>query len=121
MDGRGLSRTKDQFQNAGRWRTKVGDSRAIPIPIEVRRDYETVPRGRIITINQIRTAFTRKHGATIGCPITTDFSTYWNRSIKGGREVITLYWRSLKAGGMMEERDLGGEGAQKKFLEEEDM
>ncbi len=38
----------------------------IPAPIEVDEIMRQVPRGKLITINQIREVVARKHGATIG-------------------------------------------------------
>lgn len=43
----------------------------IPVPIEVDGIMKKVPRGKLIIVNQIRKIVARKHGATIGCPITT--------------------------------------------------
>ncbi len=39
---------------------------SIPAPIEVDEIMRKVPRGKLITINQIREIVARKHGATIG-------------------------------------------------------
>jgi len=44
---------------------------AIPAPIEVDAIMKGVPKGKLVTINEIRAALAKKHGATIGCPITT--------------------------------------------------
>ena len=38
----------------------------IPAPREVDETMRQVPRGRLTTINQIREALARKHGASIG-------------------------------------------------------
>ncbi len=38
----------------------------IPAPMEVDEIMRQVPRGRLITINQIREIVAKKHGATIG-------------------------------------------------------
>lgn len=38
----------------------------IPAPIEVDEIMRKVPRGKVITINHIRSIVARKHGATIG-------------------------------------------------------
>jgi hypothetical protein len=38
----------------------------IPAPIEVDEIMRMVPRGKLITINQIRELVAKKHGATIG-------------------------------------------------------
>jgi hypothetical protein len=43
----------------------------IPAPMEVDEVMRRVPEGKLITINEIRAVLARKHGATIGCPITT--------------------------------------------------
>lgn len=43
----------------------------IPAPMEVDEIMQRVPEGKLVTINEIRAALARKHGATIGCPITT--------------------------------------------------
>jgi hypothetical protein len=38
----------------------------IPAPREVNEIMRTVPKGRLITINQIREIVAKRHGATIG-------------------------------------------------------
>ena len=43
----------------------------IPAPREVDEIMGKVPRGKLITINQIRIFLAQKHGASIGCSITT--------------------------------------------------
>ena len=43
----------------------------IPAPLEVDELMRNVPEGKVTTINEIRAALAKKHGATIGCPITT--------------------------------------------------
>src|SRR4030043_176959 len=43
----------------------------IPAPIEVDAIMKKVPKGKLITINEIRERIAKKHHATIGCPITT--------------------------------------------------
>src|SRR5207244_13509883 len=44
---------------------------AIPAPAEIDALMRQVPRGRLVTLNDLRVAVARKHGATIGCPFTT--------------------------------------------------
>ena len=43
----------------------------IPSPREVDEIMRKIPKGRLTTINDIRSVLARRHGATIGCPITT--------------------------------------------------
>ena len=38
----------------------------IPAPMEVDEIMSKVPRGKLITVNQIRQAVAKRHGATIG-------------------------------------------------------
>ena len=38
----------------------------VPAPLEVDEIMRLVPAGRLMTVNQIRQAVARKHGATIG-------------------------------------------------------
>ena len=96
----------------------------IPAPIEVDEIMKMVPKGKLITINQIREILAKKHGATIGCPITTGIfaliaaNAAEERANKGDKN-ITPYWRTLKAGGVINEKYPGGVDAQKKLLENE--
>ena len=43
----------------------------IPAPIEVDAIMKKVPKGKLITINEIRQILAKKHKADFGCPITT--------------------------------------------------
>ena len=38
----------------------------VPAPLEVDEIMRSVPRGRLITVNQIREIVAKRHGATIG-------------------------------------------------------
>jgi hypothetical protein len=51
---------------AGRWGTKIGDTVVIPAPLEVDGIMRKVPKGKLITINEIRGLVAKKHNATIG-------------------------------------------------------
>jgi alkylated DNA nucleotide flippase Atl1 len=96
----------------------------IPAPREVDEIMRQVPKGKVITINQIRSMLAKKHGATIGCPITTGiFASIAARAAEeataeGGKN-ITPYWRTLKSGGELNEKYPGGVDAQAKRLREE--
>ena len=95
----------------------------IPAPKEVEAIMRKIPRGKLITINEIRAALAKKHGATIGCPITTGIFAWIAANAAEeqraeGRKDITPYWRTLKSGGIVNEKypDLR---RQVKLLEEE--
>jgi len=96
----------------------------IPAPMEVDEIMKKVPEGKVITINEIRSALAKKHKATIGCPITTGIFAWVaahaaEEERKAGRKSITPYWRTLKTGGIINEKYPGGAEAQKGILEEE--
>jgi len=95
----------------------------IPAPKEVDEIMRKVPKGKLITINQIRAMLAQKHGATIGCPITTGiFAWIAANAAEEGRKNkkdITPYWRTLKTGGVVNEKYPGGVVAQRKFLKKE--
>ncbi len=125
LDSKGLPKVEKIIpQMAGRWGTKVGDTVVIPAPIEVDEIMKKVPKGKLIIINEIRTALAEKHGATIGCPVTTGIFARIAAEASAelasqGKKNITPYWRTLKAGGVINEKYPGGVEGQKKLLENE--
>jgi alkylated DNA nucleotide flippase Atl1 len=96
----------------------------IPAPVEVDELMRKVPKGKIVTINEIRAALARKHGVTIGCPLTTGIFAWISANAAEeqkmeGKTDITPYWRTLKTGGFLNEKYPGGLEAQKLLLEKE--
>jgi hypothetical protein len=97
----------------------------IPAPIEVDQLMRGVPKGKLSTINQIRSALAEKHQATFACPITTGIFAWI--AANAAEEVatvkpsarITTYWRTLKAGGLLNEKYPGGVNRQKQRLKAE--
>jgi hypothetical protein len=96
---------------------------AIPAPIEVDAIMKTVPKGKIITINKIRERIATAHKATIGCPITTGIFAWIAANAAeenaAKHKKITPYWRTLKAGGVINEKYPGGIEKQAILLEKE--
>jgi len=104
-----------------RWGTGIV---IIPAPMEVNEIMRSVPKGRVTTINQIREKLAKKHGATIGCPITTGIFAWIaahaaEEAAEQGKKRITPYWRTLKSGGELNEKYPGGVRAQTAHLREE--
>jgi len=63
-DDKGLPQV---IEITGKMTTKWGTGTcAIPAPREVDEIMRMVPKGRLITINQIREIVAKRHGATIG-------------------------------------------------------
>ena len=96
----------------------------IPAPKEVDEIMRSVPEGKLITINEIRERLAKRHGATIGCPITTGIFAWVAAHAAAeakaeGKKDTTPYWRTLKTGGEINEKYPGGVEAQKRLLEKE--
>ena len=96
----------------------------IPAPREVDEVMRSVPEGRLITVGEIRQILAKKHGATIGCPLTTGIFAWIaahaasEEAVEGGMG-ITAYWRTLKTGGELNPKYPGGIERQKLLLEAE--
>jgi hypothetical protein len=96
----------------------------IPAPLEVDGLMRKVPKGNLTMINDIRAALARRHGATIGCPITTGiFAGIAARAAEEatteGKKDITPYWRTLKSGGELNPKYPGSVEAQAARLKDE--
>ena len=119
-DSKGLPKVvKITDKMSKRWGTGTV---VIPAPKEVDEIMAKVPKGKLITINQIRAILAKKHGATIGCPITTGIFAWIAAHAAEeaeGKKNITPYWRTLKTGGIINPKYPGGIENQKKLLEEE--
>jgi hypothetical protein len=101
-----------------RWGTGI---MVIPAPREVDEIMKRVPRGKLITINEIRAALARKHKADFGCPITTGIFAWIaahaaEEATADGVKRITPYWRTLKTGGELNAKYPGGVPALKRKL-----
>jgi alkylated DNA nucleotide flippase Atl1 len=96
----------------------------IPAPMEVNEMMRKVPKGKLVTINEIRAALAKKHKATIGCPMTTGIFAWIaahaaEEQRQEGKKDVTPYWRTLKTGGVINAKYPGGVEEQKKLLEKE--
>jgi hypothetical protein len=126
-----MTKTKSRKKS---WREKLADSKdlpkvapidctktkrwgegtfVIPAPIEVDAVMKTVPRGKLTTIDAIRSVLAKKHGTTIACPLTTGIFAWIashaaDEAEQEGRARITPYWRTLKSGGELNPKYPGG-------------
>ena len=107
----------------------------VPAPREVDAIMRRVPKGRLITINEIRAALAKKHGVNVCCPITTGIFAWIAAhaaeeaaaenslslreragvrvkrrpaAIRNLKIKITPYWRTLKSGGELNPKYPGG-------------
>jgi alkylated DNA nucleotide flippase Atl1 len=121
-DSKGLPQVEEITEKMSkRWGTGTV---VIPAPMEVNEIMRKVPEGKLITINEIRAALAKKHKASIGCPITTGIFAWIAANAaeeqrQRGEKDTTPYWRTLKTGGVINEKYPGGVEGQKKLLEKE--
>ena len=93
----------------------------IPAPLEVDALMRRVPKGKLITIDELRKALARRHGATIACPITTGIFAWIAahaavEAETAGRRNTTPYWRTLKSNGELNPKYPGGIAGLKRKL-----
>ena len=121
-DDKGLPRVSEI---TGKMSTRWGTgTMVIPAPREVDEIMKKVSEGKLITISEIRAILAEKHGATIGCPLTTGIFAWVaahaaEEAAAEGEKDITPYWRTLKSGGQLNEKYPGGLDAQAAHLREE--
>ena len=101
-----------------RWGT---GTMVIPAPREVDALMKTVPRGKVTTINELRSALAKNHKVDFACPITTGIFSWIAahaaaEDAADGRKRITPYWRTLKSGGELNAKYPGGIPALKESL-----
>jgi hypothetical protein len=110
-DSKGLPKTgKIEGKMTTRWGT---GTMVIPAPIEVDELMRRVPKGKLVTINELRAALAKKHNVNITCPITTGIFSWIaahaaDESAREGAKRITPYWRTLKTGGELNPKYPGG-------------
>jgi hypothetical protein len=93
----------------------------IPAPMEVNELMRQVPKGKLATMDQIREALARRHGATIACPLTTGIFAWISahaadEAAAEGKKNATPYWRTLKSKGELNPKYPGGIAGLKRKL-----
>jgi hypothetical protein len=122
LDHKGLPKvSKIEGKMTRRWGT---GTMVIPAPIEVKELMDRVPKGKLVTINELRAALAKNHDASIACPITTGIFAWIaahaaEESASAGAKRITPYWRTLKGDGELNPKYPGGIEALQKRLKAE--
>jgi hypothetical protein len=111
MDGKGLPRVaRVMGKMSKRWGEGI---MVIPAPMEVDALMKQVPRGRVITTNELRAALAKNHNADFACPMTTGIFSWIaaHAAVEAqaeGAKRITPFWRTLKTGGEINPKYPGG-------------
>jgi len=121
-DNKGLPRvSKVTGRMTKRWGTGTF---VIPAPLEVDALMKRVPKGRVVTINELRAVLARRHKVDFTCPITTGIFSWIAAHAAAeaeaeGKKRVTPYWRTLKTGGELNPKYPGGvEGIAKRLRAE---
>jgi hypothetical protein len=121
-DSKGLPKIGEiEGKMTTRWGT---GTMVVPAPAEVDELMRRVPKGKLVTINELRAALAKKHGVNVACPITTGIFSWIaahaaEEAAQEGAKRITPYWRTLKSGGELNPKYPGGVVALKRRLQSE--
>ncbi len=98
---------------------QIGDSVVLAPGTDINEIMKTIPRGRLITLNQICERLAIKHGAQYCCTLTTGIfvTIAANAAEEMGTDVP--YWRTIKNTGELNPKYPGGAERQKTLLEDE--
>ena len=105
-----------------KWGAQPGDSVVIAPALDVLAIMNTIPKGKVITIYELCMQLAQKYKVNYCCSLTKGI--FINIVAKATEEkqdksLATPYWRTLKSGGMLNQKFPGGEEQQKRFLEKE--
>ncbi|HKQ37352.1 MAG TPA: hypothetical protein VJ063_04680 [Verrucomicrobiae bacterium] len=104
----------------GKMTTRWGTgTMVIPNPLEVDELMKRVPKGKLVTITELRAALAKKHKVNIACPITTGIFAWIAAHAAEETHGKNPYWRTLKAGGQLNEKYPGGIAALSRKLQAE--
>ena len=96
----------------------------IPTPKLVDDIVRRVPKGKLVTVGEIRTKLARDHGADVACPLTTGIfvrivAEAANEASQQGAKRVTPYWRIVRDNGELNPRFPGGVELQSRQLRDE--
>lgn len=96
----------------------------IASPLEYEELIKVIPKGMLITVDELEQTLAKKHKVDYACPHTTRFyiimvaNAAKEKELLGGKQIVP-YWRTLKKNGQLNKRYPGGIEAQRKLLESE--
>jgi alkylated DNA nucleotide flippase Atl1 len=96
----------------------------IPKPLDVDAVIRKVPRGKVVTLTQLREKLARSAGANITCPMVAGMfvrivAEVAAEDIRAGKSRVAPYWRVVRDDGRLLETLPGGPVEQARHLEAE--
>lgn len=98
---------------------KSGDSVVLAPALEVHEIMCKVPRGKLVTLNEICSQLARKHKADYCCTLTTGIFVMTVANATEETEGDVPYWRTIKNSGELNEKYPGGLEKHRELLEKE--
>ena len=97
-----------------------GENMLIAPPLEYNEIMSKIPKGKVITITEIREFLAKKHNAEFTCPLTAGIFLSLAAQASEEREDNKIaFWRTLKKDGELNPKYPGGGEYQKEMLEME--
>lgn len=98
----------------------------VSTPREIEAIVRRIPEGRVLTLGALRTALAKNHRADYTCPITTGIflrivGEAAEEERAAGKPGVAPYWRVVRDDGTLIDKLPGGDTAQAKRLEQEDV
>jgi hypothetical protein len=134
---------KSKFTSRTRWREKLekpqepkivqippkmsrfgNGTMLIPTPRLVDNLIRTVPKGKLLTVSELRRKLAEDFGADVTCPLTTGIflriaAEAAEEDRANGRKKVTAYWRVVKDHGQLNPKFPGGVPQQTRYLRAE--
>lgn len=107
------------------WAKTAGHGKMVVLTAKLVDDFiQTIPKGKLATINLIRDKFAGDFGVDMTCPLTTGIFVWIcagaaEEDRASGIKNVSPYWRVLKEGGKLNPKYPGGVRAQAALLETE--
>ncbi len=107
------------------WIRRYGTGKMlIPRPLDLDALVRKVPKGKLVTQDQLREKLARDYNVCATCPLTSGLfirivAEAAEEDIRAGKTDITPYWRVVKPNGSLNEKFPGGVERQAAHLREE--
>jgi alkylated DNA nucleotide flippase Atl1 len=102
----------------------IGARMVVSTPAEVDGLIRKIPKGKLASVNTLRDALAKRHGADIACPITTGIFAGISAKAAAEEEEMGIkrtapWWRVIKSDGKLNEKFPGGVAEHKRRLSAE--
>src|SRR5215472_3767637 len=105
-----------------RMQARFGKGRmVIPKPLDVDALIRRVPKGKLVTVFQLREELARRSKVDVACPLCTGMfvriaAEAAEEKRRAGKKTVTPYWRVLSSEGRLNPKFPGGVNSQRRVL-----